>query len=254
MAEISPAVTRNAFLGGALQILQPEHGYRAGIDPVLLAASVPARAGQSLLDLGCGVGVAALCVGQRVPGVALTGLEIQADYADLARRNAAENGLDFEVMTGDLTNMPAELRARRFDHVIANPPYFDRAASTSARDAGREAAMGEIVPLEDWVKQAAKRCAPGGTVTFIQRAERLPDLLAAVSGRLGSLELMPLIPRRGRAARLAILRARKGGKANFRLHDGWLLHAGAAHDGDRENYTEATGCILRQGAALPFPD
>ena len=62
-------------------------GYRAGVDPVLLAASVPARAGQSVLDLGCGAGVAALCLAARVPGL-LAGLEVQPAYAALARRNA----------------------------------------------------------------------------------------------------------------------------------------------------------------------
>lgn len=247
------ALTRNEFLGGRLRILQPVRGYRAGIDPVLLAASVPARAGQSVLDLGCGAGVAALCLGCRVPGLTLTGLENQPAYADLARRNAAANGLPFEVVTGDLSDMPQALRNRQFDHVIANPPYFDRAASTAAADPGREAALGEGTPLADWVAQAARRCAPGGYVTVIQRAARMPDLLAEAVRRLGSIEVLPLIPRRSRAARLILLRARKGGRAAFRLHDGWVLHEGEAHDGDRENYTAATACILRSGDPLPWP-
>jgi tRNA1(Val) A37 N6-methylase TrmN6 len=222
------------------------------VDPVLLAASVPARAGQGVLDLGCGVGVAALCLGARVPGVALAGLELQPGYAGLARENAAANGIALEVLTGDLARMPAPLRARQFDHVIANPPYFDRAAGSPAADTGREAALGEATPLAQWVAQAARRCAPGGHVTMIHRAERLPDLLAAADGCLGSLEVMPLRPRAGRAARLVILRARKGGRAAFRLHAGWVLHAGAAHDGDRDSYTEATSRVLRHGHALPF--
>ena len=246
-------LTRNDFLGGRLRIYQPAKGYRAGVDPVLLAASIPAQSGQSVLDLGCGAGVAALCLGARVPGLDLTGLEVQAGYAALARRNADENGAAMTVALGDLSNMPGPLRARQFDHVIANPPYFDRAQSVSARDAGREVAMGEDTPLRVWVDQAARRCAPGGHVTFIHRADRTAELLSLMSGSLGSLELMPLIPRRGRAARLILLRGRKGGRAEFRLNDGWVLHEGAAHDADRENYTSATADILRNGAQLPFP-
>jgi len=246
-------LTRDAFLGGRLHILQPRRGYRAGVDPVLLAASVPAKAGQSVLDLGCGAGVATLCLGRRVPGLSLSGLELQPAYAALARRNAAENGIAFEVVTGDLADMPKPLRDRQFDHVIANPPYFDRAAGSPATDAGRETALGGATPPETWVKQAAKRCAPGGHVSFIQRAESLPRLLAAAGAYLGSIEVLPLIPRPGRAARLVILRACKGGRAAFLLHSGWVLHAGAAHAGDRENYTEATACILRKGGALRFP-
>lgn len=231
---------------------QPRTGYRAGIDPVLLAASVTARPGETLLDLGCGAGIAGLCVAARVPGIHLTGLELQPAYADLARQNAARNGITSEVVTGDLAAMPATLRALHFDHVIANPPYFDRRASTAAQDSGRERAMGEATPLADWVRAAARRVAPKGTVTFIQRAERLPELLAAMTAHLGSLDLRPLIARRGRAARLVLIRGKKGGRAALRLHDGWLLHEGAGHAGDGESYTAATQALLRDAAALPW--
>ncbi|WP_371224610.1 tRNA1(Val) (adenine(37)-N6)-methyltransferase [Roseovarius sp. 2305UL8-3] len=250
---MNDTLTRDAFLGGKLHLWQPKSGYRAGVDPVLLAASVAAKPGQSVLDLGCGVGAAMLCLGARVPGVALTGLELQSDYADLARRNSSEAGIDAEVVTGDLSEMPPHLRQHRFDHVIANPPYFDRGAGTEARDAGRETALGEATPLADWVKAAAKRCAPQGYVNLIHRAERLPDLLAAMNGRLGSIEVLPLIARPGRAARLVLIRARMGGRADFRLHHGMILHDGLAHDGDRENYSATITCVLRDGASLPFP-
>lgn len=247
------ALSQDEFLGGRLALWQPKIGYRAGIDPVLLAASVPAKPGQSLLELGCGVGTAMLCLGARVPGLVLSGLELQADYADLARRNAQENTIEAEVITGDLAQMPEGLRQRRFDHVIANPPYFDRKMSVAGPNAARETAMGEDVPLEAWVRAAAKRTLPGGYVSLIHRAERLPDLLAAMSGRLGSVQVLPLIPRPGRAARLVLIRGRHGGRADFRLLDGFVLHDGANHAEDRENYTDATACILRRGAALPFP-
>ena len=73
------------FLCGRLRLLQPRKGYRAATDPVLLAAACPATSGDRVLDLGCGAGAAALCLGLRVPGLALSGLELQPGYADLAR-------------------------------------------------------------------------------------------------------------------------------------------------------------------------
>ncbi|MGH1355198.1 MAG: tRNA1(Val) (adenine(37)-N6)-methyltransferase [Thalassovita sp.] len=246
-------VTHDAFLGGRLVLAQPRKGYRAGVDPVLLAASLPAVAGQRVLDLGCGVGAAGLCLAARVPGVQVWGLEVQAEYAALARENAAAMGGAMQVVSGDLAAMPAALREMQFDHVIANPPYFLRGASVGAPDAGRERAMGEATPLADWVRVAAKRVAQGGYVTFIQRAERLPELMGLMQAHLGSLQLLPLIPRVGREAQLVLLRGRKGGRADFRLFAGLEMHQGAVHEGDFEDYSPLMREILRNGAALPFP-
>ena len=177
---------------------------------------------------------------------------MQPDYAALARRNAEANGLLADIACCDLAKMPDNLTQRQFSHVFANPPYFDRDSSTPAQDLGRETALGERLPLETWIRIAAKRTAPKGSVTFIHRAEKLPELLDAAAQHLGSLEVLPLIPRPGRAARLILLRGRKGGRAEFRLHSGWVLHDGASHTADRENYTKATSCVLRDGAALSF--
>ncbi|WP_296761617.1 methyltransferase [Sediminimonas sp.] len=246
-------LTHDAFLGGRIRVWQPARGYRAGTDPVLLAAAVPAQTGQSVLDLGCGVGVASLALAARVPGLSLTGIEMQPRYAQLARDNAAQAGVTFEVMTGDLAQMPATLRQRQFDHVIANPPYYLPATRTAAQDTGREAAHAEATPLADWIDAASRRAAPRGQVTLIHRAERLGALLPLVEARLGSVEVLPLIPRAGRAARLVLLRARKGGRAALRLHDGLVLHTGPHHAGDGEDYTADLRAVLRNAAPLPWP-
>lgn len=240
------------FLGGRVRIWQPKKGYRAGVDPVWLAASVPAKAGQRVLELGCGAGTASLCLAARVPGVQLTGVELQPGYAELARRNAAENGAQMQVFTADLTALPAELRDAQFDHVIANPPYFKRSDGSAAQDAGRDVALAGETPLTQWVEVAARRCKPKGYVTFIQRIERLPELMSAMQARLGSLELVPFLPRQGRAPQLFLLRGRNGGRADFRLHPGVVVHDGAAHNGDGEDYSQLISSVLRNGAALPF--
>jgi tRNA1(Val) A37 N6-methylase TrmN6 len=242
-------LTQDAFLGGLLYLWQPKQGYRAGVDPVLLAASVPAQAGQSVLDLGCGVGAAALCLGARVPGLQLAGVEMQPAYANLAQRNG--NGA-FTVYTANLTNLPADLKQRQFDHVLANPPYFDRNAGRASQNAGREVAMGEDTPLADWVKVAAKRLAPKGLAHFIHRAERLPELLAAMPSYLGSIEVLPISPRAGRAAELVIVRARKAGRAAFCLHAPQIMHKGDRHEKDGDSYVPEIRSVLRDGAALEF--
>lgn len=240
-------LTHDAFLGGRSHAWQPRRGYRAATDPVLLAAAVQAVPGQSVLDLGCGAGVASLCLATRVPGLHLTGVERQADYADLARRNL---GADAEVFTADLTDLPADLRQHRFDHVIANPPYYPAGGGTAARDAGREAALREETPLAQWVEVAARRLAPRGWLTMIQAADRLPELMAAFAPRLGSITLRPLVAREGRAAGRVLIRARKGGRAPFVLLAPLVLHSGPDHRHDGDDFTPLARAILRDAAAL----
>lgn len=238
----------DAFLGGLLHLWQPQKGYRAGVDPVLLAATIPAVSGQRVLELGCGVGAAVLCLGARVKGLILTGVERESTYADLAVRNGA--GI-LEVVTADIAALPLTLRQRQFDHVLANPPYWRRDASIAADNPTREAALGEQTPLALWIEIAAKRLAPKGLMHVVHRAERLPDLLAALPHDMGSIEVLPIAARKGRAAERIILRARKSGRADFRLHAPLILHRGDVHlDGDQ--YTQDVHNALRAGSSLAF--
>ena len=249
MSTDDDSLTCDAFLGGRLHLWQPRGGYRAGIDPVLLAASVPARAGERVLELGCGVGTAILCLGTRVSGLSLTAVELQPHLADLARRNGGET---LKVVTADLDDLPLDLRQRQFDHVLANPPYYDRAASKPSDDAAREAAHGEDVPLARWVKVAAKRLAPKGQAHFIHRAERLPDLIRALPDDLGSVEVLPIAARAGRAPDRIILRARKNGRGAFRLHPALVMHEGPHHVSDGDSFVAEIADVLRNAAPLRF--
>ncbi|SFJ83615.1 tRNA1(Val) (adenine(37)-N6)-methyltransferase [Celeribacter neptunius] len=254
-AEPGSELSRDAFLGGRLHLWQPRMGYRAGVDPVLLAAATPARHGQSVLELGCGAGAASLCLATRVSGLELTGVELQSFYAELARRNAAENNVAMQVVAADLQHLPGDLRARSFDHVIANPPYYERHRSTAAADAGRDVALAGETPLGNWVDVAARRLKPKAYLTMIQKADRLPDLitaLAALDGRLGSIRVRPIQPREGRVAELVIVQARKGGRAGFVLESALIMHEGLRHEHDGESYRAQVATILRDGGELPW--
>ncbi|MCK0139755.1 methyltransferase [Aliiroseovarius sp. F47248L] len=250
MSSSAPELTNDAFLGGQLTLTQPAAGYRAGVDPVFLAAAIPAHTGQSVLELGCGAGAASLCLGHRVAGLRLVGLERQTIYADLARHNAQQNAILMTVYQGDLENMPADLRQDRFDHLIMNPPYFRRDRGTASPNEVREGALGEDTPLTAWLDHATRRLLPGGYMTLIQNAERLPEVLRAMDQRLGSVVVKPLCPRIGRAASLVIVQARKGARGAFRLAAPLVLHEGAQHTVDREHYTPEVADILRNGAAV----
>ncbi|CAM3185253.1 tRNA1(Val) A37 N6-methylase TrmN6 [Paracoccus aminovorans] len=242
----------DGFLGCRLTIAQPVRGYRAGADAVMLAAACPARPGESALELGCGAGVALICLGARVPGLRLAGLELQPGYAALARRNVAANGVDADILEGDLARMPAALRDRSFDHVIANPPYF-RGGSV-APDPGRGTARHEATPLAGWIAAGLRRLRPGGWLTMIQRAERLGEMLAALTPSAGAITILPVAARTGAEAGRVILTARKGSRSPMRLLSPFVMHAKPSHSGHGEDLTGPADAVLRQGAALNLRD
>lgn len=238
------------FLGGRLQIEQPVAGYRAGADAVMLAAACAALPGQSVLELGCGAGVASLCVAARVGGLDLAGVERDAGYAALARANAARNALPMQVFQADLTRLPLDLRARSFDHVLMNPPFFP--TGTLSPDAARAGARHEETPLPDWFDAALRRLKPGGQVTVIHLAQRLDGLLASLAGRAGDIAVLPIAARSGRDAGRVIVQARKGARGALRLLAPFIMHNGDAHLRDAENLSEKAQAVLRQAVALPL--
>ena len=242
-------LTDDKFLDGRLNIWQPLYGYRASTDPVFLAAAMRAKAGETVLELGCGAGVALACLLRRVP-VQATGLELQQEYADLARRNMARNGLTAEIVQGDLANMPAALRAQSFDHVMMNPPFYQSACHSAPQDAGKSTAFLEgKIGLEDWILAGMKRLKPFGWLTIIHRSARLPEILAAL-GKAGDIHILPLSARQGRAARRVIVQARKGAAGPLELLAPLVLHTGESHGGDGDDFSQTASEILRLGNAL----
>lgn len=241
-------ITHDSFLGGRLQLSQPKTGYRAGIDPVLLAAACPVKPGEQVLELGCGVGVASICLMARVPEVRLYGIEILPEYAQIARDNAAQNNFEFEVQVGDVSARPAPFRGHEFHQIIMNPPYFEAKFSSISPDSGRASGRTEVVALSHWVDTAAKRLRPRGHLTLIQRVERLPDILASLVEHLGSVSVQPLAPRDGRAPHLVMVRARKAGRAAFQLLPTQNLHSGMVHAQGQPDYAPEISAVLRDGA------
>ena len=245
-------LTLDKFLGGAISVLQPRNGFRAGIDSVLIAAAVPAEEGDTVLDLGCGAGTAILCLCSRIPGLDPVGLEIQPDYAELARRNSGRNGVALEILEGSVSNPPSGLKSRSFDHVLANPPYFRAGDGAAARDTGRKIAQCGTTPLEVWVDCALRRLKPGGWLTMILIAERFPALAAALAERAGSVVAKPVYPRSASDAGRFLVRARKGSKGGFRLLAPLVLHQEGTHIEGRARYTNEAVSILRESAGVRF--
>lgn len=238
-------LTEDVFLGGRVRLRQPRKGYRAATDPVLLAAAVDARKGATVLDVGCGVGAAAMCLAARLD-VNLCGVEAQSEYAALAMMNAP----NMRVWTGDIFAPPSDLAQISFDWVITNPPYFD-VADPASPNAGRDVARREAQGAQAWTAACLRRVRSGGRIAIIHLAERLPAILAGLAGA-GDIAVLPLQARVGRPAKRVIVTARKGARGPFRLAPPLVLHQGAMHQGDFDDFTPEAQAVLRDAAPLPF--
>jgi tRNA1(Val) A37 N6-methylase TrmN6 len=91
------SITEDAILGGRLRLQQPRVGHRIGHDAILLAAACPATAGDRVVELGAGVGAAGLALALRVPGVEVVLVELDEEFAALARENISANALGQRV-------------------------------------------------------------------------------------------------------------------------------------------------------------
>ncbi len=251
-----PERATDGLLGGRITLLQPENGYRAAVDPVLLAAAVPAQASR-VLDVGCGTGAAALCYAERAVDAEVVGLELQPEMAHLAIESLRLNGMEdrISIHIGSLLNPPSALAAGGFDEVMANPPYLpaDR-ADLRMPPADVAATVEGDAALSDWIDFCLKMAAPRGYVTMIHRADRLDEMLALFRGPVGvappvgDIVVFPIWPRVDadgalRDARRVIVRARKGAKGPMRLAAGMVLH-----DGDE--FSDAADAVLRLGRPL----
>jgi tRNA1(Val) A37 N6-methylase TrmN6 len=244
------SLTEDAFLGGRLRILQPEKGYRAGIDAVFLAAAIPCAPGESVFETGIGTGVAALCTIARNPTVHVTGIEIASRYALLCAENAKRNGFANsirvihadvkEALRKDLSEMPQH---GSFNHAFANPPYFEENKSTlSPHPLKAQAHAFGPDDLELWIKVMHLMVSVRGSVTLVHRAESLGKILTAMNERFGDIRIAPLYAREGTAASRVVVQGIKGSKAPMQLLPGLILH------GENSQFTPDAEAVLRDGS------
>ena len=240
-------LTTDRLLGQRIILSQPKSGYRVGSDAILLAASIPANNGQTVLDVGAGVGAVALCLATRMTGIKVYGLELQIKLAQLASENGAINNLTDRVqfLCGDIHKPPEEINRTIFDHTACNPPFYTEGRASLSPDPGKALAHSEKgTPLSEWLNFCLRRTRPGGTVTVIHRTARLHDILSEWKKGAGDMTVIPLWSKPNHPAKRVIVQAKVGSNGPVILHPGIRLH-----DEDGSN-SEKAQAILSGGAAL----
>jgi len=244
-------ITENAVLDGRVRLLQPERGYRAGLDAALLAAACDAVDGARALEAGCGVGAALLAAAVRRPGARFVGVERDSAAAALARRNVALNGLSdrVEILQGDVAQPFRSLGLPPFDAAFSNPPFFDDPQSLRAPAPAKQGAWMADDGLAAWIGFLVKAVREGGTITLIHRADRLGDVLALLAAKAGSVQVRPVHPFADAPAKRVLVRAVKTGRAPLQILPPLILHD---RDGGQP-HSAAAEAILRGAAALGWP-
>jgi tRNA1(Val) A37 N6-methylase TrmN6 len=239
-------ITEDALLGGRIRVRQPARGYRVNVDTFLLAAAVEAPAGARLLEACAGVAAGALAVAVRSANANIVAIEREANIAALARENVALNAMShrIEIVTGDALARGANWGV--FEGVFFNPPFADAYDGPAPSPARAHAHVSEYT-IDAWIGGLANMLTGGAALTLVHRAEKLGEVLAAIEGRLGGIEIVPVRPKTDAPASRVLVRARKGSRAPLRLLKGLDLH-----DGSGAKYTAEAEAILRGEALISW--
>jgi len=244
-------VTIDAFFGGLVEAVQPAAGHhRAGLEAVLLAASVPEGMKGAVIDLGAGAGVAGLCIAARCPEASVVLVERDTTLTECARAALARPAnrrfvARIEVVETDIANRVG-LSDGMAAAVVCNPPFYRaRAASASPAPSRADAHVLGETGLDPWFRAAAALVRPGGTATVVFRADGLDLVIEAASNRFGALDILPIAPRPGMVAHRILVRGVKASRAPLRLLPPLVLH-----DDDGNGFRPEVDAILRHGAEL----
>lgn len=249
-APVAAPLTQDRLLGGRVLLAQPAEGsLRAALDPVLLAAAVPAAPGERVLEAGCGTGAAFLCLAARVPGLTVAAVERDPVLAALAIANGAANGLGPErlaVHVGDVRDTRLGDALGPCAHGFANPPWWPGGTPPPETRRRNATHADESTDLAAWARFLAAAILPGGTVTLVLPAARFDAGLAALGAAgCGAARLIPLWPRLGVPAKRVLLQARKDRRGPARVEPGLVVH------GPGQGFSPEAEAVLRGAAALP---
>jgi tRNA1Val (adenine37-N6)-methyltransferase len=241
------ATTVDSIYRGRLTLEQPAKSYRFGSDAMALAAALHAQPGQQVLELGCGVGAVLLAAQSRLPEVYFTGIERETAYTHLANKNIRHNRAQdyISIVQGDIADKELFKQLGSFDHVVANPPYYDTERHSAAEDDLRRVAHQHAPEdLGMWLQSANRFLKPKGSITMIHSVEKLDEIIQGLKKFCGAIRIFPLWPQQNQSCKRIIIHALKGSKTPLSIMPGLIMH-----EQDRQ-LTKRADQIINNGHSL----
>lgn len=210
------------------QIIQDPQKFCFGMDAVLLSGFAKVKPGERALDLGTGTGIIPILLRGKTEGRDFTGLEIQEESADMARRSVAYNHLEdtISIVTGDIKEAARLFGAASFDVVTCNPPYMTGNHGLVNPDMPKAIARHEILcSLEDVVREAAKVLRPGGRFYMVHRPFRLAEIMTIlVSHHLEPKRMRLVYPYIDKEPNMVLMEALKGGRSRITVEKPLIVY------------------------------
>ncbi len=210
-------------------IIQDPDRFCFGMDAVLLSGFAAVKDGARVLDLGTGTGIIPILLAAKTGAAHLTGLEIQADSADMAGRSVALNGLEekIEIVTGDIKEADKLFDAASVDVVTCNPPYMiGRHGLKNPEDAKAIARHEILCTLEDVASQTARLLAPGGKFFLVHRPFRLAEIMVTLKKyKLEPKRMRLVYPFADKEPNMVLLEAVRGGRPRMTVEKPLIVYS-----------------------------
>lgn len=217
-------------------IIQDPKRFCFGMDAVLLSGFAQVKTGESVLDLGTGTGILPILLEAKTEGRHFTGLEIQPESADMAKRSVQINHLEskIEIVTGDIKDASKIFGASSFDVITTNPPYMIGKHGLQNEDDAKTIARHEVLcTLEDILRESAKILPPKGRFYMVHRPFRLSEIMCRMTQYGIEPKRMKLVyPYIDREPNMVLIEGLRGGNPRLQVEKPLIVYK------EKDKYTE----------------